>query len=358
VVPPSPARLRCAVLLAGALLLSGCGGEVSDDAELLDEGYCADEVGGLAARVVLIREIELGGELLLRVDKYDEHEGHIAHLMDYDEDGSIEYAYVTSWTYDERGNWTVMQEDTDSDGDPDIVRNREFDGAGNLILEWSETDPTTTVAYTYDEQGRLTSIVSTGQVAATYIHEYDQDGWTVISTDFYSDGTVDSVQREQVLNDGSLVINENDNDGNGVMDQRYETTVDEQGQVLEFVADHDGDGALDFVQTNTYTSSGEPLQQSTDQEGDGAADLTTDYHYGSGGRLETVTTTGEQGELVSETAYTYDGELVTQTRSDYYEGSLTAISSITLGPDGPKSSWIDIGGDGERERWETYVDCP
>ena len=222
-----------------------------------------------------------------------------ARAVDFDGDGTVDFADTTTQTYDAQGN-LIRQEilfDEGADGifDASTVLEQEFDGHRNLIRSVNTQDvgldgPDTivTVIQGFDTHGNLSASLQTedwdadGVVdfASTRTLSYDTHGnLTLAVTTSGSPGSTFQVQTLTQTFDAhrnlTMSVDTLDFDGDGVVD--LSTTVnrmyDPHGNLISQETTFAGAGGATLIQEFDSRGNLVRLVQTTDLDGDGTADF-------------------------------------------------------------------------------------
>jgi RHS repeat-associated protein len=238
---------------------------------------------------------------------------------------------------------------------PDL-RHYSYDDGGRLLSVIEEEDPAATVTYTYDALDRATSETSRG---VTHTHSYDLRGSPIATT--YGSGA--SVTR--AYNDLGLITSLTDNTGrvtqwhydaasravaltlpNG---QIQENTHDLAGRLVERVlraspAPSGDPGAVLAEFTWTHDSAGNVLSQSESWPGEAtraAGARVTTMSYDAAARLlsETVIAPGEAAKV---TSYTYDHADNRASKTVLLGGVIETAADYTYNVANQLTSWVEV----------------
>jgi len=350
-------------LFLAALLLASCG-KIEDELASPDAAsWCAEPLGGQAARVSVWRSRQEDGSVTVSVHKLDAHENTIAWFQDLKDDGTIDDTSVTEWTYNEDGRWLEQRSDAGADGMLDRVMSRAVDENGDETFaatdEDGDGDWDRTVTSTYDEEGRTLSTAwdndGDGATDSITTYAYEEGGGYTQISDNDLDGTPDIVHTTTV--DDGVWLAQTDADADGSIDWANREIYDADGRLIDAATDYEGDGVFNVIVTYTYTPSGELETELNDSDGDGDVDLITTYARDSEGRLLSIESRTAGGVLAYSAHYSYDGGIVTEVRTNYAGDEISWTCTKTSEGEKPLSEGCDEDGDGSRDYLATYVDC-
>lgn len=200
-------------------------------------------------------------------------------ISSVDTDGNVA---VTNIRYDERGNPIEVGSDRDGDGLEERVTRYTYDVDSRLILD-ERDNPVgppieRSVGYTYDEMGRLLRIVRTNFL--TDPPDIDREDYTwdnltaTVRVDFDGDGTINGTRTETYDTDGHLVRSVWDLGSDQVLEQ-VDTWTFQDGLLVEFTAL--AMGMLSMRLTYEYDENGNLVREQSDADGDGTFDSIATY---------------------------------------------------------------------------------
>jgi hypothetical protein len=297
---------------------------------------------------------------------YDERGNLTSESQDYDADGIPES--ITTSTYDKHGNLTSDSRNYHADGIPDLITTSTYDEHGNLTSESQDYDadgiPESITTSTYDEHGNLTS----------YNYDYDADGipdsidiytynehsnQTSYSSDSDGDGISDYISTSTYDEHGNLTSESQDYNADGIPDSIDIYTYDEHSNQTSYSSDSDGDGISDYISTSTYNEHGNLTSKSYDYDADGIPDLITTSTYDEHGNLTSESQDDDADgipDYISIFTYDEDGNLTSYSQDDDADGIPNYISTFTYDEDGNQTSEsYDDDADGIPESITTYI---
>lgn len=213
-------------------------------------------------------------------------------------DGTIDR--VMQWSYDDRGNRVLVEEDLDGDAifEKTTWHEHLVDERGRVIRVESDEGMDGTIdaveTRTYNERGRVLEIV----------HDQDNDGrpdkietntWNEMglrvrwATDQPVGGPVEMIQEWDFDDTGhspgrtlTRLVGENRTV------TRYNNVFDASGRLHAFEVDNGADGTIDNRGVRFYDPSGVMVETRNDIDNDGTPDNATIYDYDAEGRLRTI----------------------------------------------------------------------
>lgn len=224
----------------------------------------------------------------------------------------------TSWHYDERGRRVRQDTDQWEEGvaaDVDFRTEWLYDARGHLVEERFDQGADGTIdrraVWTYDADGRrVTEVLHAGGAAVTSgrTWTYDDEGNVVRETDdFDGDGRDDGVIEREFGPAGRLLEERWDADGDGRADQFLVRTYDDAGLLTTETFD-DGDGIPEQRIEWSYAAPDRPLRRAIHVTG--APDVeVVEWTYDAAGRLHTQRSSREPAAADTPSAtwtWTYD----------------------------------------------------
>lgn len=161
---------------------------------------------------------------------------------------------TTAYTYGEFGVSSKVE--TNESGMTRTEYSYNEDGLWSGTEVFVDGARTTTIARTYDDAERLTSVLQNhiGEDAETRLDtlEYDERGNHISTlTDFGLDGVINSIRTYEYDEQGQQIVDELDADADGVVDRSDFSRYDDHGRVVfESQQARSGSGAVDI--SNTY----------------------------------------------------------------------------------------------------------
>jgi len=176
--------------------------------------------------------------------------------------------------------------DNDADGAVDEVDSRTYDAMGHLLT--------------------FESMSSAGAVLFRYTYAYDAKGNLIeAEEDDNGNGIVD--QRTTYDANGNATEREWDFDGDGVVDQRVVYTYDSYGSLVKEENDTNADGTVDQLTTHTYDANGNLTVSDYDSNADGVLDGRANYAYdANGNRILREQVDPANGTVYDRDIYAYD----------------------------------------------------
>lgn len=210
-----------------------------------------------------------------------------SHEWDNNGDGSVDDR--TTYSYDARGNITLVETDIGTDGTVDF-RNRYTYNANNQTL--SDT---------------IDGLAATVTPRRTF-WRYDANGYTVLREDDANlDGVIDSRTSSVSTVYGYPIRYEYDTDANGIIDRREVLTLDVNGHWILVEVDNNADDIVDARYTATYDANGHLTLNEGDDNADGIVDQRSTFAYdANGNRIVSSHDTNADGIIDSSYIYGYD----------------------------------------------------
>lgn len=314
------------VAVVFALSAGGCSSEADSGGKDCEE----DPVLPLAGYCSEYYEADNDGDgtvdfLAVLTYSYDANGNRLGYDLDEGGDDLVDRSYA--YTYDANGNrlteehrtgdgtltrgvtnvygttGNLLKMELDSEGDGVVDQRITYDAHGNMLVdEWDRDNDgvverrfTYTNVYSYDEDGhvlvveRYDSAINPGTPGRRFTRTYDAVGNLLIDeSDNNADGVVDRRLTYTYDQRGNVLTDVKDLDADGNVDARYTYTYDAQDNRITWDEDTDGDGAVDRQHTATYDAEGNPLAFDGDYDGDGAVDWREIYIYDAQGRVLTA----------------------------------------------------------------------
>ena len=177
------------------------------------------------------------------------------------------------------------------------------------IIESAPGAIETILDFTYDEQGRLTSIeefdltLSAVKRITYLITPTRQD------VDDGADGTIDRRITLDLDADGNVLASRRDEGADGDDDSVTVFVYDTEGNVVRVEEDADANGAPDSVKILLYAAGGLLSTELHDDGADGTVDDSVRFLYDANGRvIERRVDAGDDGSVDEKTIYSYDEE--------------------------------------------------
>ena len=226
-------------------------------------------------------------------------QGNLTKLEQYDSEGAIVYTRTTE--YDEAGNATRSEEDTDADGSADNVWTATHNSEG-YRLTYKRDDQgdgkwDVAIAWTYGDDGRMSG----------YEIDDNNDGFVnTVASAAYADTT-----------DGYTGVFSSYEQ---LRDTAETYTWNEAGRLVTYQMDYDNDGTADYSTTTQFDAeTGLPTIREIDNDNDGTVDTVVRFVTADANGYTTEThTETTSGAVVGRTVYTVDanGNVLTMTRYD------------------------------------------
>ena len=241
------------------------------------------------------------------------------------------------------GNGLLATTQTDTDGDGVYERSTHSatvlnaDGSRSTTVSERSEDGTVyrSTDTTVSDDGLTvtedTDLDGDGQADLTMVTTDDLsvDGVATLTvTDAARDGSIISTSTTQTSADGRSIVTEVDVDGNGQLDERVTTTLEDDGDLHIVATYHSVGGTEEARRVETVSANGFDTAMSVDRDGDGV------FEYTAQSTID-LTSSGETG--VTATYSAADGALLARTQtlvSD--DGFVTEVS-------------LDLDGDGQSE---------
>lgn len=167
--------------------------------------------------------------------------------------------------YDDKGNESVLEYDSDADG---VIES---------IISWTYDADGRTLASEYDAN------VDDDIIDLRSTNTFDSaDHLTLVEDDLQADGVIDGRQTNTYDNHGLLTTYQEDNDVNdGIIDFRSTISYDDTGNktTTSSELDYDSDGVPDWRSTQSYDVNGNITLYETDTDGDGVVDYRYKYTW-------------------------------------------------------------------------------
>jgi len=231
-----------------------------------DSGNVIQETDG---SFEVARTWDAGGKLL------SEHVSGLPGLRDY----------VDTYEYDEEGRWVRLKRQAEGNAEPSKTHERTFDASGNVIRE------------------EVQAVLGGEEHHSVVTHEYDGNRLVRTETDDDGDGEVEWRGEYVFEEDGGRVLYE-EREADGTLRARTVSTYDASGHLVRV----EGPGGA--VSTYEYLDEGEILLEENDYDGDGEPEARTVYTYDESGNLleESRLGVAEFGgdQVEKSTAYNYD----------------------------------------------------
>ena len=282
--------MRTTTLLALGLVFTACNKDDSADSGLTSDTGATSRIFVEPMRVAATPKpvfTESGDELAV-----------LTISTDTGGDGVIDR--VVQWSYDDRGNRVLLEEDMDGDGTFEKVTANEYVYGDNnrvILVESDEGLDGTIDAVemrTYNDRGRVLEVV----------HDLDNDGKPdKIETNVWNDrglrvrwqtdqpvgGPIETVQEWDFDDEGrSHSRTMHRQVGDSLTSYRYNNVFDANGRLHAFEVDNGADGSIDNRGVRFYDMSGRMVETQNDIDNDGTPDNSTVYGYDGQGKLRTI----------------------------------------------------------------------
>lgn len=261
-----------------------------------------------------------------------------SHEWDNNGDGSVDDR--TTYSYDARGNVTLVETDIGTDGTVDF-RNRYTYNANNQTLSDTIDGLAATVtpnrtSWRYDANGyavlreedtNLDGVIDSRVSSVSTVYGYP----IRYEYDTSADGIID--RREVLTRDvnGHQLLGEVDNNADDIVDARYISTYDANGHWTLREVDDNADGIVDERLTAAYDADGNQIAITIDTDADGNIDSSFIYVYDAHGNrtlFKHIDADGSEDALftyiynadnkVTRTEYHFDADGAVDYREDYY----------------------------------------
>jgi hypothetical protein len=252
----------------------------SQDPDDDDSGEDEDDRHPLADCVVthtLAFTEEAWGGYWVRTRFHDGEGRPIRLEFDQDDDGLDS---SESYTYGADSLLSGVSIDSDGDGEEDENWTYTYDWDGKLLRSELRrgTELETIKLRAYDELGRLaaaeddTDADGDIDLLVTWVYLGESALPQTMEEDREADGSLDTRTSYFWDEDDFLRRQEWDNEANGSLDAAWDYTYDENGRLAESAADSDGDGSPEEITRTEYDDYGQRSWRSEDTNADGTPD--------------------------------------------------------------------------------------
>jgi serralysin len=195
--------------------------------------------------------------------------------------------WVTIFTYDGNGNKTSEKYDYGLDGTFENIHILTYNAKGDTLVHVigddrdgnGEMRVDRTATYTYDAKGNRLTYLLEGNIEAQYTYHYtfDSHGYPSTRETRYYGGLLVLLTRYVYDAAGRRLAEENDENGDGTVEEKY--AWDGDGNLLLMAMDGDKDGVLEWAYQFTYDISGNRLTTVIDSALDGVVEerITASY---------------------------------------------------------------------------------
>jgi hypothetical protein len=139
-------------------------------------------------------------------------------------------------------------------------------------------------------------------------YTYDKDGNIIRYTrDTDANGLPNTIDESEYNSFGDITLSKYDSDGNGTPDSIGKSQYDSNGNRTRYSNDNDANGTDESIYTYTYNAYGDRLVQRDDNDANGSTDYERKYFYDSNGNLiKEEIDSNYDGTVDQRRTYTYD----------------------------------------------------